>query len=506
MLALSWLLVIPAIGALFVLFTPREEVRAIRFIALLALTLDAVLAIAVFLVFEPGGGWQFVERTEWVRQWGIYYHLGVDGISVVLVAMTAVLGWCAYLASWSGITTRFKEFTIVFLVLQGGMLGVFVARDLFLFYVFWEAMLIPMYFIIGMWGGPRRVYAATKFIIYTLLGSLLMLVAIIWLYFEHGQQSGNFTFDILQLMRTQLPGGVQMWLFAAFALAFAIKVPVFPFHTWLPDAHVEAPTAGSIILAGVLLKMGTYGLVRFCLPLFPAAAVQYAPLFAILGIIGILYGGMVCVVQRDLKRLIAYSSVSHLGFVVLGIFMLNQQGLDGAVLQMVNHGLSTGALFLLVGLIYERTHRRTIADLGGLALVMPVLHGVFLFIVLSSLGLPGLNNFVGEFLVLVGAVRESVWYAVAATGGVVLAAVYLLWMYQRVMHGQPRDEDRALPDLSLREWACLAPICVLILWLGLYPKPALERITPATAAILAQVRGATQHPESFADAAHGDAP
>jgi len=505
MLALSWLLLIPAIGALFVLFTPREEVRAIRGIALLALTLDAVLAIAVFITFQPGGGWQFVERTPWVAQWGIDYHLGVDGISVVLVAMTAVLGWCAYLASWSGITTRFKEFTLVFLVLQAGMLGVFVARDLFLFYVFWEAMLIPMYFIIGMWGGPRRIYAAMKFILYTLIGSLLMLVAILWLYFEHGQQSAHFTFDILALMRTQLPGGVQVWLFAAFALAFAIKVPVFPFHTWLPDAHVEAPTAGSVILAGVLLKMGTYGLVRFCLPLFPQAAVQYAPLLAVLGIIGILYGGMVCVMQRDLKRLIAYSSVSHLGFVVLGIFCINQQGLDGAVLQMVNHGLSTGALFLLVGLVYERTHRRMIGDLGGLALVMPVLHGVFLLVVLSSLGLPGLNNFVGEFLVLVGAVRVTVWYAVFATGGVVLAAVYLLWMYQRVMHGVPRAEDRALPDLSLREWAYLAPLCALIVWLGVYPKPALDRITPATAAILAQVHGATQHPEFFAGAAPGDA-
>jgi NADH-quinone oxidoreductase subunit M len=370
------------------------------------------------------------------------------------------------------------------------MLGVFVSLDLFLFFVFWEAMLIPMYLIIGVWGGGNRVYAAVKFILYTMVGSALMLVAILALYYQHGGATGIYTFDVPTLARFVLPPGQgQNLMFLAFALAFAIKVPLFPFHTWLPDAHVEAPTAGSVILAGVLLKMGTYGFLRFCLPLFPDATYEFAPLVFALAVIGIVYGALVSTVQPDLKKLVAYSSVSHLGFVMLGLFTLNQQGLVGGVIQMVNHGISTGALFLLVGMIYERRHTRLIADFGGLWAVIPAFSAVFLVVSLSSLGLPGLNGFVGEFLVLVGAFQVNPWLAAFATTGIIFAAVYLLWMYQRVIFGEvTHEENRRLTDLSLREWAVLVPLLVLIVWIGVYPSAFTGKTEATISALIAQVQ------------------
>jgi NADH-quinone oxidoreductase subunit M len=370
------------------------------------------------------------------------------------------------------------------------MLGVFISLDLFLFYVFWEAMLIPMYFIIGVWGGANRIYAAVKFVLYTMVGSLLMLVAILALYYQHGGATGTYTFDLPTVARHVLaPGRAQNLMFLAFALAFAIKVPLFPFHTWLPDAHVEAPTPGSVILAGVLLKMGTYGFLRFCLPLFPDASITFTPLVFALALIGIVYGAWVSTVQPDLKKLVAYSSVSHLGFVMLGIFTLNQQGLVGGVLQMVNHGLSTGALFLMVGMIYERRHTRLIADFGGLWAIVPAFSSLFLVVALSSLGLPGLNGFVGEFLILVGAFQVDWRLAAVATTGIIFAAVYMLWMYQRVIFGEVRhEENRRLTDLSIREWAVLLPLVLFIVWIGVYPVAFTGKTEATIEALVDQVR------------------
>jgi NADH-quinone oxidoreductase subunit M len=369
---------------------------------------------------------------------------------------------------------------------------VFAALDLVLFYVFWEAVLIPMYLLIGVWGGPRRIYAAVKFILYTVAGSLLMLVAILYLYFAHHAATGEFTFDLLRLYDTPLGRTAQLWLFAAFALAFAIKVPMFPFHTWLPDAHVEAPTAGSVILAGVLLKMGTYGFVRFAMPLFPEATLAFAPAIVFLAVIGIIYGALVAMVQPDIKKLVAYSSVSHLGFVMLGLFALNTQGLQGGILQMINHGLSTGALFLAVGIIYERRHTREIGEFGGLAERLPWFAAAFLIVCLSSLGLPGLNGFVGEFLILLGAFRVDPVVAAVSATGVILAAVYLLWMYQRVMFGPVTNEkNRGLRDLSLREFWTLAPVIALIVWIGVFPNPFLRRLDASVSVLMERVNART---------------
>lgn len=426
---------------------------------------------------------QFDVNVPWIRSIGASYHIGVDGLSLLLLLLTTFLTCISILSSWRAITERVKAYMACFLLLETGMIGTFVALDFVLFYVFWEAMLIPMYFLIGVWGGPDRIYAAVKFFLYTMFGSVLMLVGILVLYFHHGAES----FDVVWLIEQgNLSVRLQMWLFAAFGIAFAIKVPIFPFHTWLPDAHVEAPTAGSVILAGVLLKIGIYGFARFCLPLFPDAAQVLTPLMAVLAIIGIIYGACVALVQPDVKKLVAYSSVSHLGFCVLGIFAFNLQGIQGAVIQMVNHGLSTGALFLIVGMLYERRHTRMIADYGGLYKPMPVLGTFFTIIVLSSVALPGLNGFVGEFLILAGAMQAASVFGVLAASGVVLAAIYLLWMYQRVMHGPvEHEENRTLPDLNAREIITLVPIVLLCFWIGLYPKPFFERTEASLSAIVA---------------------
>jgi NADH-quinone oxidoreductase subunit M len=484
---LSAVIFLPSLGAILGFLIASEEL--VKRMALVTTTLTFLLALILFFAFDPGSdAMQFFERYAWVPAIGINYEVGIDGISLLLLTLTTFLLPLTILASWDSIGGRTREFIICLLFLETGLIGVFAAVDLFLFYVFWEATLIPMYFLIGVWGGPQRVYAAVKFILYTMAGSLLMLVAILALYFIHRQAMGYGSFNLFQLARLELAPSTQRWLFLAFFLAFAIKVPLFPFHTWLPDAHVEAPTAGSVILAGVLLKMGTYGFVRFCLPLFPDASNDAAWIIALLAVIGIVYGALMALVQTDIKKLVAYSSVSHLGFVMLGIFAFNTLGLDGAVLQMVNHGLSTGALFLLVGMLYDRRHTRMIADFGGLAKVMPVYAAFFLVVALSSLGLPGLNGFVGEFLVLLGAFQTLPVYAIVGATGVILSAVYLLWMYQRAMFGEvTHKENQRLRDLAPREVAVLAPIVLAIVWIGVYPQPLLKRMEASTKSVVERV-------------------
>jgi NADH-quinone oxidoreductase subunit M len=487
---LSAITFLPAAGALALVLLDRRDERRLRQVALAVAVATFLVSLLLWIGFRPDrAAMQFEERVDWIPAAGIGYHVGVDGISVLLVLLTTFLTPLCLLSAWTQITTRVKEFLISMLLLETGMLGVFVALDLFLFFVFWEAMLVPMYLIIGVWGGPRRVYAAVKFIIYTMAGSALMLLAILALFFLHGSRTGTYTFDYPALVGLSLEPGLQVPLFLAFALAFAIKVPMFPFHTWLPDAHVEAPTAGSVILAGVLLKMGTYGFLRFCLPLFPHASASFAPAIFVLALIGILYGAWVSMVQPDLKKLIAYSSVSHLGFVMLGIFAANPPAVVGGIVQMVNHGLSTGALFLLVGMIYERRHTRQIADFGGLWAVLPVFSALFLFVSLSSIGLPGLNGFVGEFLILAGTFQVHRLTAVLATTGIVFAAVYMLWMYQRVAFGEVRHEaNRRLRDLDGRELATLVPILLLIVWIGVYPRPFTSMTEASVAGLLGVVK------------------
>ncbi len=464
--------------------------------------------------------YQFVEHTPWLAEWGVNYYVGIDGISLLLILLTTFLQPIVLIASWNDIKHSLKSYVFFMLALETGMIATFAALNLFQFYLFWELMLIPMYFIIGIWGGPRRVYAAIKFFLFTMAGSLLMLVAMLVVYRLHFAQFGVLTLDLVAPPGTTLPGlldtnipmidpiwwQTQPWLFAAFALAFGIKVPVFPFHTWLPDAHVEAPTAGSVILAGVLLKMGTYGFVRFALPLFPGAAVEFAPLIFGLGLAGILYGALVAMVQKDIKRLVAYSSVAHLGFVMLGTFALNDEGLKGAVLQMVNHGLSTGALFLIVGIVYERRHTRLISEYGGLSRVMPVLAVFFMIMMLSSIGMPALpgNGFVGEFTILLGAfaLPQKVWAVLGATG-IVLGAAYMLWLYQRTMFGKlDRPENQALKDLSFREVMTLLPLVILSFWIGLYPKPFLHILEAPVAKIVARYGGESAVP-AVAEALEG---
>ena len=486
---LTALVISPLLGTLFLGLLPGREADTIRRAAFAFSLIPFLISLLVLGRFETArGDFQLIERVPWIPEFGVSYHLGVDGVSLFLVLLTTLLTTIVVLASFGDVHRRVKEYMILLLVLETGMLGTLVALDLFLFYVFWEVMLVPMYLLIGIWGGPRRIYAAIKFALYTMFGSLLMLVAILYLAWMHKETAGQWSFDLLELYGVPLGVREQLWLFAAFGLAFAIKVPMFPFHTWLPDAHVEAPTGGSVILAGVLLKMGTYGFLRFALPLFPAAAVAAAPYVLTLAVIGILYGALVAMVQPDLKKLVAYSSVSHLGFVMLGIFAMNVEGVSGSVYQMLNHGLSTGALFLAVGAIYERRHTRQIADFGGLWKVIPIYSSMFLIAMLSSVGLPGLNGFVGEFLILLGAFGRHWSWAAWAVPGIVLGAVYLTWMYQRVIFGPIRhEENRKLVDLSAREIVVFVPIVILAFWMGIYPKPFLSRIEPSVQALLTRV-------------------
>mgnify|MGYP000639715148 CR=1 FL=1 len=470
---------LPLAGALVIVLLKRTSHGAICAVALAASALTFAASLPLILTFDPSKGLyakglsdllQFEVDKPWIGAFGIRYHVGLDGVSLLLVMLTTFLTPLSIWASLKPISKGVKGYYIAFLLLETGMIGVFAAMDLVLFYVFWEAMLIPMYLLIGVWGGPNRVYAAVKFILYTMAGSVLMLVGILWLYFNG--VPGEHTFDLVKIFQFgSIPDRAQLWLFAAFGLAFAIKVPMFPFHTWLPDAHVEAPTAGSMVLAGVLLKMGTYGFIRFCLPLFPYAAHRFAGLISVLAIIGIIYGALVSMMQVDMKKLVAFSSVSHLGFVMLGLFAFNMQGLQGGTIQMINHGLSTGALFFLVGVIYERRHTRLIAEYGGLAKIMPQYAVLFMVVTLSSIGLPGLNGFVGEFLVLVGAFKAKVVYGVVAASGVVLAAVYLLWMYQRVFFGEVTvDANKKLIDLASTEKMILVLIVIFIVWIGVHPS------------------------------------
>jgi NADH-quinone oxidoreductase subunit M len=481
---LSIVLFTPLVGALLLLFVPKENTHAVKVIAnifALAGFLISIPLVPWFWALKAQPGFKFIEgaANNWIPSIGAGYFLGIDGISFLLIMLTTLLGWISILSSWNAIEQRVKEYYIWFLVLQTGMLGVFMALDFFLFFVFWEAMLVPMYLLIGIWGGPRKLYAAIKFFLYTLLGSVLMLLAILFLYFHHHTVTGVYTFSLPDLYVTapQIPFHFAIWLFLAFFVGFAIKVPMFPFHTWLPDAHVEAPTAGSVILAGVLLKMGTYGFIRFALPFFPGVVMhpKVRGWMIALSIIAIIYGALVSLMQKDMKKLVAYSSVSHLGFCTLGIFALNPAGLSGSVLQQINHGISTGALFLIVGILYERRHTREIAEYGGISNVMPVYATITMIMFLSSMGLPLLNGFIGEFTILQGAFVENRMWAGLSVIGVILAAAYLLWLYQRVFFGtvtNPKNEK--LHDLTGREILTFAPLLIMAFWIGLYPKPFFE--------------------------------
>ena len=485
---LTLLLALPVVGGATLLFIPSPRTGMLFRGAMVFSGLAFLWSIKLLSQFDGRlAEMQFVEHAAWVPAYGIEYIVGIDGISLFLVLLTTLLMPLSILASWS-VKEKVKEYLFFMLLLETGMLGAFVALDLFLFYVFWEVMLVPMYFLIGVWGGPGRIYAALKFVVFTMAGSLLMLVAIIYLAVRHAETSQVLSFDLLRIYGLHLPFHEQIWLFLAFALSFAIKVPVFPLHTWLPDAHVEAPTAGSVILAGILLKLGTYGFLRFALPLFPDAARVAAPFFIALAVIGIIYGAVVAMMQSDIKRLVAYSSVSHLGFVMLGLFAFNVQGLQGGIYQMLSHGLSTGALFLLVGMIYDRRHTRLIRDFGGLWQQVPIFSALLLVVTFSSIGLPGLNGFVGEFLILLGAFNVVPGWTVLAATGVVLGAIYMLWMFRRVIFGPlTNPENEKLRDLDTREIIILAPIVLLIVVMGVYPQPFLDRMKPAVDLTLTRI-------------------
>jgi NADH-quinone oxidoreductase subunit M len=482
---LSTLVLLPVAAAVAVALLPRKAEAAQKTIGLVSTSVVFLVSLALLSGFRNSAEMQFQESRPWIPGAGITYHLGLDGLSLWLVILTTFLTPLCLLGSWTSIPSRVREFVVLMLLLEAGMIGVFVALDLFLFYIFWEAMLIPMYFLIGIWGHERRIYAAVKFFLYTFAGSVLMLVAFLVLY----AQSGVGSFDLEVLTRVPVDPALQMWLFAACALAFAIKVPMFPFHTWLPDAHVEAPTAGSVILAGVLLKMGGYGFLRLAIPLFPDAAFRFAPWIGVLAVIGIVYGALVSLVQPDLKKLVAYSSVSHLGFVMLGIAAFSTTSVVGAVYQMLNHGISTGALFFLVGMLYDRRHTRTIAEFGGLKSVMPWYAAVFLLVCLSSIAVPGFNGFVGEFLILMGSWTFSPWLVSLATLGVILAAGYILWMVKRVLYGEVSNPQNAgLPDLSPREAVVLVPLVVLALFMGVASPLFTRSIEPAANNLIQQAR------------------
>jgi NADH-quinone oxidoreductase subunit M len=483
---------LPLAGAILIGFMRRESAGMIRWAALITSLIVFLLAVRLFLQFDPHlPGMQFVAQAQWMEHPPITYHVGADGLSLLMILLTAFLTPLSILVSWRSINQRVKEFFLFLLVLESAMIGVFVALDLFLFFIFWEAMLIPMYFLIGMWGHERRIYAAIKFMLYTMAGSALMLVAILYLYSASGSFDLATIQDQINTGALVLAPHTEALLFLAFFVAFAIKVPLFPFHTWLPDAHVEAPTAGSVILAGVMLKMGGYGILRFCLPLFPHAAHQYAGAISLLAVIGIIYGALVAMVQPDLKKLVAYSSVAHLGFVVLGIFAFNMMGIEGAIYQMANHGVSTGALFILVGMLYDRRHTRLIKEFGGLATVIPVFSAFFVIVSLSSLGLPLLNGFVGEFLIILGAFHASMVYGTLAAVGVVLAAVYLLWMVQRVFYGEITvEKNRDLHDCDRREKLILVVAVAVIIWMGVYPQPFLRRLDASATQIVERMQPA----------------
>jgi NADH-quinone oxidoreductase subunit M len=520
---------IPLAGALLILFfVNKNNSGAIRVLATATAVIDFIVSLYLWFRFNPAGEgdglFQFRFTADWIPSLGVKYDFGVDGIAVLLILMTTFMGIIAIVSSYSAIHHREKEYYTLLLMLQTGMIGTFCALDFFLFYVFWEIMLVPMYFIIGIWGGARKLYAAIKFFLYTLAGSVLMLLSILALFFFYdggipflniaglGREA---TFSVLKFHEVGhlIPPTLQFWIFLGFFFGFAIKVPMFPFHTWLPDAHVEAPTAGSIILAAVLLKMGTYGFVRFALPILPDATRQLIIPIAVLSIIGIIYGALVSLVQKDMKKLVAYSSVSHLGFVMLGMFALNPMGIKGSVLQMINHGISTGALFLLVGMVYERRHTRMIADYGGLAKVMPMYAALFLIAALSSMGLPALNGFIGEFTILLGAANSTAYgtiaYAVFAAVGIVLGAAYLLWLYQRVFWG-PLDNpaNAGLLDVNRRELGMMVALVILMIWIGIYPKPLFDFIDKPVDYIVRKVdpqyfeRGPVTYPASPVPAEH----
>jgi NADH-quinone oxidoreductase subunit M len=489
-LSIIWLT--PLVGMLILLFIPKENKQLIRLLANIFGAVGVVVCLPLVFWFDSAvADFQFVERASWIPSLGVEYYLGIDGVALLLIVLTAVIGFLSIWCSWNAIQDRTKEYYAFLLFLQAGMMGVFMALDLFLFYVFWEVMLVPMYFIIGIWGSSRRTYAAIKFFLYTLAGSVLMLLAMLTLYFLHYQEFGTYSFALEDLMRTTIDPTTQIWLFWGFFFAFAIKVPMFPFHTWLPDAHTEAPTAGSVILAGVLLKMGLYGLFRFSFPLLPSAAGadSTVQLVAALSIIAIIYGALVSLMQKDWKKLVAYSSVSHLGFCTLGLIALNPAGVAGGMLQGINHGLSTPLLFLAVGIMYERRHTREIAEYGGLATRMPVYATLFAIAVFASAGIPGLNGFIGEFAILRGAFEKDPYWAAFAVVGIVLGVAYLLWLFQRIMLGpvtNPKNEN--VPDLSPREILIMLPLVVGCFWIGLYPKPYFDILEKPVAKLVERIQ------------------
>jgi NADH-quinone oxidoreductase subunit M len=487
---LSIVLFAPLTGLLVLLLIPSAKERAIKLWANIASFAGFAVSLPLVFQFDSRQDFQFVEKAAWIPTIGASYHIGIDGLGLLLVILTTLLGFLSILSSWNAIQHRLKEYYAYFFVLQTGMLGVFMALDFLLFFVFWETVLVPMYFIIAIWGGPRRSYAAIKFIIYTLIGSVLMLLGILALYYQHYLQYQVYSFSIADLLRTALPAGVQWWVFWAFFLGFAVKVPMWPFHTWLPDAHVEAPTAGSVILASVLLKMGTYGFLRFSLPLLPDAAKHptVVNVMAVLSIIGIVYGALASLMQKDWKKLVAYSSVSHLGFCTLGIFALNPAGIAGSIIQQINHGISTGMLFLIVGIVYERRHTREISEYGGLLRVMPVFTIVFLIAAMSSMGIPPLNGFIGEITILKGAYEMSLVWALWCVLGIALGAAYLLWLFQRTMLGDLKEKNAGLTDLSWREIAVFAPLLAWAFWIGLYPQPYFRILERPVAQVVERVR------------------
>jgi len=486
---LSLVLFTPLAGAILLLFVNKRAENAIRWIANVFAFAGFVVSLPLWFSYNSQDpGWQFVEKMEWIPSLGAQYFLGVDGFSCLLILLTTLMGCISVLSSWTAITQRVKEYYIFLLVLQTGMIGAFVSLDFLLFFLFWEVMLVPMYFLIGIWGSDRRLYSAIKFFLYTLVGSVVMLLGILALYFSYHTATGVYTFDITLFQQANFNTNLQWWVFLAFFLGFAIKVPMFPFHTWLPDAHTDAPTAASVILAAILLKMGTYGFIRFSLPILPDASRAFVPMMVFLSVIGIVYGALVAMAQRDWKRLVAYSSVSHMAMVMIGMFALNPVGITGSIIQQINHGISTGALFLIVGIVYERRHTRMISEYSGLSSVMPVYAAVFMFMMLSSIGMPALNGFVGELLILQGVfVVSKLWAAFAGTG-IILGAAYMLWLYQRTMFGKidnPKNEH--LKDLNLREFATFLPLIILALWIGIYPSPFLKRLDTSVSRVVARV-------------------